>query len=223
MKIEEKITSLKNQIDGFNCEIVAVSKTKPVSDIQSAYDYGLRIFGENKVQELVEKHPKLPPDIKWHMIGHLQRNKVKHIASFIDVIESVDSTRLLKEISKQALRNDRVIKCLLQVHIATESHKFGFTEAEISNLLSTKISTDFPSVKIIGFMGMATFTSEENIIRNEFKSLFKIYQAFKEEDLDKAIDLHVLSMGMTDDFKIALEEGSSMIRIGSAIFGARGL
>ena len=124
MKIEKKITSLRRQIEGFNCEIVAVSKTKPVSDIQSAYDCGLRIFGENKVQELVEKQPKLPPDIKWHMIGHLQRNKVKHIASFIDVIESVDSTRLLKEISKQALKNDSVIKCLLQVHISYQKEYF---------------------------------------------------------------------------------------------------
>ena len=221
MKIEEKITEFKKEVANYTCDLVAVSKTRPVQDIVEAYNLGLKIFGENKVQELCEKQPQLPNDIEWHMIGHLQRNKVKYIAPFVNLIQSVDSERLLKEISKQALKNNRSIRCLLQVHIASESHKFGFDEPELTELFSQNIKDEFPFINIIGFMGMATFTENEDQIRAEFKNLNKIFQKWKKIDLRDAVNLKILSMGMTNDYKIALEEGSNMLRIGTGIFGAR--
>ncbi|NVJ62989.1 MAG: YggS family pyridoxal phosphate-dependent enzyme [Flavobacteriaceae bacterium] len=197
--------------------LVAVSKTKPNEAIVEAYQVGQRVFGENKVQELVSKWETLPKDIEWHMIGHLQRNKVKYIAPFVSLIHSVDSVRLLQEIDKQAKKNNRVIDCLLQVHIAQEDTKFGFDEAELVEFINSSYPNELNNVRIRGLMGMATFTSEEDQLRTEFSSLKQIYERQKTafEDFD------ILSMGMSGDYQLAIEEGSTMIRVGSAIFGAR--
>jgi pyridoxal phosphate enzyme (YggS family) len=196
--------------------LVAVSKTKPKEDIQTLYDAGHRVFGENKVQEMVEKYEALPKDIQWHMIGHLQKNKVKYMASFVHLIHSVDSEDLLKEINKQASKHNRVIPCLLQIHIAQEETKFGMDEQEADTLLKS-YSVHYPHVKIFGLMGMATFTEDENQIRQEFKYLKAIFDRLKTKDAQ----LEILSMGMSGDFQIAIEEGSNMIRVGSSIFGKR--
>jgi pyridoxal phosphate enzyme (YggS family) len=197
--------------------LVAVSKTKPLEAILEAYNTGHRIFGENKVQELVSKWEELPKDIQWHMIGHLQRNKVKYIAPFVSLIHSVDSLRLLKEIDKQAQKNNRVIDCLLQVHIAQESTKFGFDEEDLKELINSGVLSELSNVNIRGLMGMATFTSEQAQIKAEFASLKQIYDRQKKsfEQFD------ILSMGMSGDYQLAIAEGSTMIRVGSAIFGAR--
>ena len=190
--------------------LVAVSKTKPIEDIKELYDLGHRDFGENYVQELVDKETVLQKDIRWHFIGHLQSNKVKYIAPFIHLIHGVDSENLLKEINKQAAKNNRIIDCLLQVHIATEETKFGFDEHELLNL---KIA-QFENVKIKGLMGMASFSDDMNLVRSEFKKLKQLY--------DKAnAQYSILSMGMSGDYKIAIEEGSNMVRIGSLLFGER--
>lgn len=196
-----------------NVTMVAVSKTKSVADILELYNLGQLDFGENYVQELVEKADQLPKDIRWHYIGHLQSNKVKYIAPFVQLIHGVDSIKLLKEINKQAEKNDRVINCLLQVHIAQEETKFGLDEEELANVLMCK----FANVQICGLMGMASFTSEMNKVRNEFKNLKRIFD--KLLTLDSR--LTTLSMGMSSDYKIAIEEGSNMVRIGSLIFGER--
>ena len=193
--------------------LVAVSKTKPVEDILELYNYGHRDFGENYVQELVEKAEKLPDDLRWHFIGHLQTNKVKFIIPFIYLIHGVDSLRLLKEINKQAEKNKRIIDCLLQVHIAQEETKFGFDESE---LLSLELK-QFANVKIKGLMGMASLTDDINKIRIEFKSLKTLFEKLKTQNPE----LSILSMGMSADYKIALEEGSNMVRIGSLLFGER--
>lgn len=197
--------------------LVAVSKTKPNEAIAEAYQAGQRDFGENKVQELVLKWETLPKDIEWHMIGHLQRNKVKYIAPFVSLIHSVDSVRLLQEIDKQAKKNKRVIDCLLQVHIAQEDTKFGFDEVELIEFINSTYYNELSNVRIRGLMGMATFTSEENQLKAEFSSLKQIFERQKNafEDFD------ILSMGMSGDYQLAIEEGSTMIRVGSAIFGAR--
>lgn len=196
--------------------LVAVSKTKPVEDIQTLYDAGQLDFGENKVQELVGKYEVLPKDIKWHLIGHLQKNKVKYIAPFVHLIHSVDSEELLKEINKQAKKNDRVISCLLQIHIADEETKFGMEEKEATRILNN-YKENYSNVEIIGLMGMATFTEDENQIRNEFKYLKSIFDKLKTQNSE----LQTLSMGMSGDYKIAVEEGSRMVRVGSSIFGER--
>ncbi len=196
--------------------LVAVSKTKPVEDIQTLYDAGQLDFGENKVQELVGKYEVLPKDIKWHLIGHLQKNKVKYIAPFVHLIHSVDSEELLKEINKQAKKNDRVISCLLQIHIADEETKFGMEEKEATRILNN-YKENYSNVEIIGLMGMATFTEDENQIRNEFKYLKSIFDQLKTHNME----LKTLSMGMSGDYKIAMEEGSTMVRVGSSIFGER--
>jgi PLP dependent protein len=201
-----------------NVTLVAVSKTKPVVDIQALYDLGQRDFGENYVQELVDKYEQLPKDIRWHFIGHLQSNKVKYIASFVHLIHGVDSENLLKEINKQALKNNRIINCLLQVHIAQEETKFGFESHEINLLISQFDNLIMKNINIIGLMGMASFTSNENIIRKEFKSLKTIYDQLSTINQQS---LTTLSMGMSSDYKIAIEEGSNMIRIGSLLFGER--
>lgn len=193
--------------------LVAVSKTKPVTQVMEAYDAGCRIFGENKVQELTEKYETMPKDIEWHMIGHLQRNKVKYIAPFVSLIHGVDSEKLLAEIDKEAKKNDRVINCLLQLHIAKEETKFGFDFDEARTLLQSDWKTQYPNVHIAGLMGMATFTDNESIIRNEFESLHDFYKQHPE--------LSILSMGMSGDYHIAIEAGSTMVRIGSTIFGTR--
>jgi len=210
MSISENIQKMKSEIpEGIT--LVAVSKTKPVSDIEKAYNSGQLIFGENKVQELVEKHNKLPKNIQWHMIGHLQTNKVKFIAPFVSLIHGVDSEKLLKEIDKRAKQNNRIIDCLLQVHITRESAKFGFSSEEIKDIIPKLES--YKNVNIIGLMGMATFTKNETQIKEEFSFLSDIYKKHKQ--------MNTLSMGMSGDYKIAINYGSTMIRVGSTIFGNR--
>jgi pyridoxal phosphate enzyme (YggS family) len=221
MSIRENLTKLKKSFLNPDCLLVAVSKTKPESDIKEAYDAGIRDFGENKVQEIADKHPSLPSDIRWHMIGHLQRNKVKYIASFIHLIQGVDSFKLLKEIDKQGKKVDRVISCLLQIYIAKEENKFGFDLKELEEMLSSSEIHQLNHVKVVGLMGMATNTENENVIRTEFLGLKKLMDDLKKGDLPANFDLRELSMGMSGDYKIAQEEGSTMVRIGSAIFGER--
>jgi PLP dependent protein len=207
-----------NEINAFttdkNAILVAVSKLKPASDIEKMYSLGQIDFGENYVQELVEKQAQLPADIRWHFIGHLQSNKVKYIAAFVHLIQSVDSEKLLKEIDKQAAKNNRIIHVLLQVHIAEEETKFGFDEAE---LMALDISL-FKNVNITGLMGMATFTDDKEKVKREFEHLQKIYTAFATQ---KKIPLTTLSMGMSDDYALAISCGSNMVRIGSLLFGRR--
>jgi hypothetical protein len=202
--------------------LVAVSKTKPISDLKEAYEAGQRHLGENKIQEMTEKWETLPKDIHWHMIGHTQRNKVKYMAPYVHLIHSVDSPRLLKEINKQAKNNDRIIDCLLQIHIAQEESKFGFDEQEVIGLLNDPAFKEYKNIQIKGLMGMATFTDKKDQVRSEFKSLASTFNKIKKDDvLDSRHDFTELSMGMTGDYEIALEEGSTMVRIGSAIFGSR--
>lgn len=199
--------------------LVAVSKFQPVEALQKIYDAGQRIFGENRVQEMVDKKPQLPNDIQWHMIGTLQSNKIKYIAPFVNLIHSVDSLKLLAEIDKQARKNNRVIDCLLEVHIAQEESKHGFSLDEADEFLKNyelKI-TNYNSIRIVGLMGMATFTDNTEQVRQEFRSLATLFNKYKASSLN----LSILSMGMTNDYKIAIEEGSTMVRIGSAIFGER--
>jgi len=193
--------------------LVAVSKTKPNTAILEAYQAGQRIFGENKVQELAQKSEKLPKDIAWHMIGHLQTNKVKFIAPFVSLIHGVDSLKLLKEINKRAEQNNRIIDCLLQVHITSESTKFGFGLSEVTSALNQ--AEEFKNIRITGLMGMATFTDDTQQVVNEFKSLKTVFDSIKNEHFT------TLSMGMSGDYKLAIEQGSTMIRVGSAIFGHR--
>ena len=205
-----------------NITLVAVSKTKPVEDIKELYDFGQRDFGENYVQELADKQAQLPEDIRWHFIGHLQSNKVKFIAPFVQLIHSVDSLKLLKEINKQALKNNRVIDCLLQVHIAQEETKFGFSEKELEDLFNTNLNElhELKNVRIVGLMGMASLTDDMDKVRNEFKFLRTLFERFSKLPIANC-KLQILSMGMTSDYKIAIEEGSNMVRIGSLIFGER--
>jgi pyridoxal phosphate enzyme (YggS family) len=205
---------------GDKVTLVAVSKTKPVEDIQALYDLGQRDFGENYVQELVNKQPLLPADIRWHYIGHLQSNKVKSIAPFVHLIHSVDSLKLLKEINKQAEKNDRVIDCLLQAHIGEEETKFGMDETELKALVQSNEFYEFKSIRIVGMMGMASLTEDVNKVREEFnylRALFDIYSPVETANFK----LKIVSMGMSADYKIAIEEGSTMVRIGSLLFGER--
>lgn len=204
-----------------NVQLVAVSKTKPNEDIIEAYNEGQRVFGENKVQELATKYEELPKDIQWHMIGHLQRNKVKYIAPFVSMIHAVDSLRLLKEVNKQAKKNERVINCLLQFHIAEESTKFGLDLSEAKELLSSDEFKAMENISICGIMGMATFIDDEDQVRREFRELKKIYTELKESFFNGNDSFKEISMGMSGDYRIAIEEGSTMVRIGSTIFGAR--
>jgi len=212
MNITSNLNKIKDSIPE-DVILVAVSKTKTRSEILEAYNAGQRIFGENKVQELVKKSEELPRDIQWHMIGHLQSNKVKYIAPFVSLIHGVDSLKLLKEINKRAEQNNRVIDCLLQVHIASESTKFGFELAEI-DLALTDVK-QFKNINIKGLMGMATFTDDETQISNEFSSANEFFDKIKNENIN------ILSIGMSGDYQIAIKNGSTMIRVGSAIFGAR--
>ncbi|MCR9014073.1 YggS family pyridoxal phosphate-dependent enzyme [Aquiflexum gelatinilyticum] len=221
MSIKENLLSLKNTFVNPHCLLVAVSKTHPVDAIRVAYDLGVRDFGENKVQELEEKQAVLPKDIRWHFIGHLQSNKVKYIAPFIYLIHGVDSLKLLTEINKQAEKADRVIHCLLQVYIAKEDSKFGLDENELEQLVQSEEIKSLSNVKIIGLMGMATFTDKEDVIRQEFRFLKSIFDKLKSKELPSNFDLKEISMGMSGDYIIAQEEGSTMVRIGTAIFGER--
>lgn len=214
MSISDNLLKIRNSITK-NVKLVVVSKTKSTECILEAYNCGQRYFGENKVQEMTQKADLLPKDIKWHMIGHLQTNKVKYIAPFVSLIHAVDSEKLLKEINKRAIQNNRVIDCLLQFHIAEESSKFGLKENEAKKILENQFK--YSSVRIVGLMGMASFTSNREQIRSEFASLKSIYDGFRENYQE----IKILSIGMSGDYPIAIEEGSNMIRVGSAIFGKR--
>jgi PLP dependent protein len=220
MNIKNNLTNLRQTLPD-HCRLIAVSKTQPVAAIEEAYAAGQRVFGENKAQELVPKYETLPKDIEWHMIGHLQSNKVKYIAPFVHLIHSVDSFKLLEEINKQGLRCKRKVLCLLQVHIATEETKFGFSEEELQELISSgKIST-LESVQVEGLMGMASFSEDKGLIRKEFQQLRKVFESSKTNSLPPNVQMKELSMGMSGDYAIAIEEGSTMIRVGTAIFGNR--
>jgi pyridoxal phosphate enzyme (YggS family) len=220
MNIKNNINNLRQSIPP-NCKLIAVSKTNPVEKIKEAYDAGQRAFGENRVQELTPKFEALPKDIEWHMIGHMQSNKVKYVAPFIHLIHSVDSYNLLEEINKQAAKITRTISCLLQIHIAEEESKFGFSEQEAFDLLHSDSVTNLNHVAIVGLMGMATFTDDKIQVRKEFKGLKTFFEKLKSSNLHSNVLMKELSMGMSGDYQIALEEGSTMVRVGSAIFGER--
>lgn len=216
MNISKNIENLKQEL-GENVTLVAISKTKPVSDIREAYEAGQIVFGENKIQEMLEKWEALPKNIEWHMVGHVQRNKVKYMAPFVSLIHAVDSLKLLKEINKEAEKHQRSIKCLIQIKIAEEESKFGITVEEAKEILNSEAYANMEYVKVTGLMGMATFTEDEEQVKNEFQHLKKVYDQLK-------IDypgFETLSMGMSGDYKLAIECGSNMVRIGSLIFGER--
>ncbi|WP_288007662.1 YggS family pyridoxal phosphate-dependent enzyme [Thermonema sp.] len=217
--MKSTIDKIKQEL-GEHVRLIAVSKTHPPEVIMQAYEAGCRDFGENKVQEMLPKYEALPKDIRWHLIGHLQRNKVKYIAPFVHLIHSVDSEALLREINKRAAQNERVIDCLLQIHIAQEESKYGLSYEEAHALLTSSIWEELPHVRIIGLMGMATFTDDTAQIRREFRGLKHFFDEHKQYERPN-VKMQELSMGMSGDYRIAIEEGSTMVRIGSAIFGQR--
>lgn len=216
MSIKENLHQVLSTIPQ-KVSLVAVSKTKPEEDLQAAYDAGQRIFGENKIQEMTRKFEALPKDIEWHMIGHVQSNKVKYMAPYVSLIHGVDREKLLKEINKQAAKNERVIDCLLQMHIAQEETKFGLDASELKQIIDNAQAGAYPNVRLVGLMGMATFTTDQNQIRTEFANLKQHF----EKAASHLEHCSVLSMGMSGDYPIAIEEGSTMIRVGSKIFGER--
>ncbi len=219
MSITKNLIHIKSQLPE-HVTLVAVSKTKPISDLKEAYNAGQRIFGENKIQEMVDKQPQMPTDVDWHMIGHVQRNKVKYMASFVSLIHGVDNFKLLKEIDKQALKHDRIINCLLQIKIATEESKFGMTAEEAEKILLSEAFSSLKNIKVVGVMGMATFTDDQTQLQQEFtflKNTFNKLQEIKTENCN----LQTISMGMSGDYKLAIDCGSTMVRVGSSIFGAR--
>jgi pyridoxal phosphate enzyme (YggS family) len=220
MDIAENLRKLKSTVPGL-VSIVVVSKRKSVEEIRMAYEAGQRIFGENRVQEMTVKQPLLPPDIRWHMVGHLQTNKVRYLAGFVDMIQSVDSLKLLQTIDKEALMVNRVISCLLQIHIALEDTKFGFNAEEAMELAGSGVLSSLPNVCIRGVMGMATYTPDMDRVRSEFRYLRGIFRDLKEKYFTSSPDFREISMGMTGDYHLAIEEGSTMIRIGTLIFGPR--
>lgn len=219
MEIKKRFREFKKKLPE-DIVLVAVSKTKPIEAIQEAYDMGQRIFGENKALEMQKKYEELPKDIQWHMIGNLQSNKVKYIAAFVDLIHSVDRFKILEEINKRAIQNRRTIKCLLQVHIAQEESKFGFNEHTLQELLESDKFKKLQNVQIVGLMGMATNTENQEQIAKEFRLLRLLFEQ-SQKYFDKGSDFKVLSMGMSQDYEIAIKEGSNMIRIGSYLFGNR--
>jgi pyridoxal phosphate enzyme (YggS family) len=221
MSISENILKIKSKLPE-GVALVAVSKTKPICDLLEAYNVGQRIFGENKIQEMVSKYNEMPKDIAWHMIGHIQRNKVKYMAPFVNLIHGVDSLRLLTEINKQALKNNRIIDCLLQVKIATEENKFGLLENEVLNFIASEEIKKFKNIKIVGLMGMATFTDNQEQLQKEFEILKCVFDNLTHRKSSN-FNLKILSMGMSDDYPIAIKNGSTMIRVGSLIFGKRTL
>jgi pyridoxal phosphate enzyme (YggS family) len=221
MDIKKNINFFNREVSAAGARLIAVGKTQPVEKLLEAYEAGQRIFGENKVQEMTTKYEALPRDIEWHMIGHLQTNKVKSIAPFVALIHSVDSLRLLDEINKQGKKINRVIPCLLQVHIAQEETKFGFDERELFSALEDPAIPGFDFIKIQGLMGMASLTEDQEKIRGEFRRLKNIFVTIQSRKRPANVDMVELSMGMTSDYKIALEEGSTLVRIGTAIFGER--
>lgn len=222
MPNKEALNKILEEIKGSEVSLVAVSKTKPIRDLQIIYDAGQRVFGENKVQELREKQPVLPKDIQWHMIGHLQSNKVKYIASYISMIHAVDSIKLLSTIDKEAKKHNRVIKCLLQFHIAQETSKFGLDLSQAKELLLSKEFKTLENVELAGVMGMATFTDDQEQVRQEFRTLKEIFDTLKQDHFASKDSFKEISMGMSGDYTIAIEEGSTLIRVGSTIFGTRG-
>ncbi|WP_159024156.1 YggS family pyridoxal phosphate-dependent enzyme [Formosa sp. L2A11] len=219
MSIQQNLNHIKETLPE-HVTLVAVSKTKPVSDLQEAYDAGQRIFGENKIQEMAEKHEILPKDIEWHMIGHVQRNKVKYMAAFVSLIHGVENEKLLNEINKQAAKHDRVIDCLLQIKIADEDSKFGMTEAEALKILQPDAFSELKHINIVGVMGMATFTENESQIKSEFSQLKTIFNSLKKHHVNPT-QFKTISMGMSGDYTLAIACGSTMVRIGSSIFGVR--
>ena len=219
MSIKQNLQKIKSELPE-HVILVAVSKTKPLSDILEAYNAGQHVFGENKIQEMVDKHEELPKDIEWHMIGHVQRNKVKYMAEFVSLIHGVDNFKLLNEINKQAKKHDRNIDCLLQIKIASEDSKFGMTAEEASDILQTKEFSELQNLTVKGVMGMATFTDDTNQIKEEFKYLKQVFEDLKLLKT-KNSQLQTISMGMSGDYQLAIECGSTMIRVGSSIFGAR--
>ena len=219
MSIKDNLLKIKSTLPE-HVRLVAVSKTKPVADLMEAYNAGQRIFGENKIQEMTEKWEQMPKDIQWHMIGHIQTNKVKFMAPYVSLIHGVDSLKLLEEINKQALKNNRIIDCLLQIHIAEEETKFGLNEDELENLLASESFINLKNIKIVGLMGMATFTENQNQIKKEFEHLKSIFDTKKSLSIVNC-QLSILSMGMSGDYQLAIEYGSTMVRIGSSIFGGR--
>ena len=221
MDIKANLLQIKNSFHSTECQLIAVSKTKPLADLQDAYAAGIRDFGENKVQEIQTKQPEMPADTRWHMIGHLQSNKIKYIAPFVHLIHGVDSFKLLLEIDKQGKKIDRAIPVLLQIHIATEESKFGFDLQELEAILCSSEFENLTHVQIQGLMGMATFTEDLDQIRTEFRGLKQLFEDLKHRSLPSFVTMKELSMGMSGDYQIAQEEGSTMVRIGSAIFGAR--
>ncbi len=219
MSIKENLLHLQSSIPE-NVLLVAVSKTKPVADLMEAYNAGQRIFGENKIQEMTEKWQQMPKDIEWHMIGHVQSNKVKYMIPYVKLIHGVDSLKLLKEINRQAVRWRKQVNCLLQIHIAEEETKFGLNEIELADLLGSEEFKNMSNIKVIGLMGMATFTDNQEQIKREFqhlKSIFDLHKKLKTENCQ----LNTISMGMSGDYQLAIECGSNMVRIGSSIFGGR--
>ena len=216
MSISKNLLKIKSTLPE-QVTLVAVSKTKPVSDLMEAYEAGQRIFGENKIQEMSEKWEQMPKDIQWHMIGHVQSNKVKFMAQFVSLIHGVDSLKLLQEINKQAQKNNRIIDCLLQIHIAEEETKFGLDEQELASLLSSNEFKEMKNIRIVGLMGMATFTNNKEQIKKEFLHLKSIFDQLTILNSQFSI----LSMGMSGDYQLAIECGSTMVRIGSSIFGGR--
>ncbi|WP_026729451.1 YggS family pyridoxal phosphate-dependent enzyme [Flavobacterium denitrificans] len=217
MSIASNLNTIKETLPE-HVTLVAVSKTKPVSDLMQAYEAGQRIFGENKIQEMTEKWEQMPKDIQWHMIGHVQSNKVKFMAPYVTLIHGVDSLKLLQEINKQALKNNRTIDCLLQIYIAEEESKFGLDEKELNELLTSVEFNELKNIRILGLMGMATFTENQNQIKKEFTHLKSIFDSIQKLQI---VDLKTISMGMSGDYQLAIECGSTMVRIGSSIFGGR--
>lgn len=220
MSIEENLKYINGKL-GKSTKLIAISKTKPVSLLKECYDAGQRRFGENKVQEMVEKQSQLPPDIEWHLVGHLQTNKVKYIAPFVGMIHSVDSLKLLVEINKQAEKHQRIISCLLQIDIAKEETKFGLDEAEVMALLNDPFFSSLKNIRIAGVMGMATNTDDMNQVRNEFHQLKVLSEKLKNLYASEAHPFNEISMGMSSDYELAIAEGSTMVRVGSSIFGTR--
>jgi pyridoxal phosphate enzyme (YggS family) len=219
MSIKDNLLKIKSSLPE-DVTLVAVSKTKPISDLMEAYNAGQRIFGENKIQEMTEKWEQMPKDIQWHMIGHIQTNKVKFMAPYVSLIHGVDSLKLLEEINKQALKNSRIIDCLLQINIAEEETKFGLNEDELEDLLASESFINLKNIKIVGLMGMATFTENQNQSKKEFEQLKSIFDTKKSFSIVNS-QLSILSMGMSGDYELAIECGSTMVRIGSSIFGGR--
>lgn len=222
MPIVNKLKEIKKSLPG-NVKLVAVSKTKPIEDILLAYNSGHKVFGENKAQEMFEKQDQLPKDIEWHFIGHLQSNKVKYIASYVKLVHSIDSVKLLAEVNKHAYKNNRIINCLLQFHIATEENKFGLNLKEAQSIFNSEFFSSLKNIKIVGIMGMATFTEDMEVVKSEFSHLKSCFDQLKEEFYQDDESFNEISMGMSLDYKYAIKEGSTLVRLGSSIFGARNI